>query len=247
MANIYPSPGVGYNRPPTSGNREAQKMPSGSVHFFKNRLSPERSLTLKERYAAIAADPTLPPQDRRVALEASGRAVSVVEASTSSLKAGEFLMSYVHENALVVEWLMLHSSRPKVAGRLWSILLAHMSSEPSHNGEVLITREGMLSRLARPDGPPVTMRSVEVVIAELLSIGAITKTREAVPGIRGRGAVRLFISERVATRKSDTKSSSARSAAYKAAPPLRLKLIGGTDQASERRSRAPSLSLPVPL
>lgn len=211
-------------------------MRSLNKHFPDNLLHPERALSLKERFAAIAADPTLSPLDRRVAEEASARAGRAVDERTPSQKRGSFIMSYAHENYLVLDWLMLNSSCPKVAGRLWGLLLAHMSTEPEHDGEVLLTRDGLLSRLARPGGPPVSKRAVEAVLAELEDIGAITRKREAVPGLRGRGPVRIFISERVATRKKGT----LRSNAYKAAPPLRLKMIGGTDLSSERRSFAPS-------
>lgn len=216
-------------------------MAARNLHFPPLLLHADDAKSLKAELQEVAARPGRSPLAMRILSDAIDRASHDIDTRTAREKRRDFHLSYSRENSRVLEWLMLHSSRPQVAGWLWGILLDHMSPDPEQDGEVLMDRDAMVARMVRPDGRSVSGRSVDAVLSELVSINALTRKREAVPGLRGRGRVRYFVSARVATRKA----RDAARVAYDAAPPLSLRVVGGTDVPSERRSRAPVSFLPV--
>jgi len=122
------------------------------------------------------------------------RAVSEIVASidrqTASKSGWTFIMLSPEQNAAVVDWLAANSSRPQIAMRLWAKLFSHLRTD---TGEIVATRDE-LAELVGDNADNVSR-----VMGELASIGAISRRREKVAGMRGPGLVRYFMNPRVAT------------------------------------------------
>jgi hypothetical protein len=101
-----------------------------------------------------------------------------------------FVMISPDQHAAVVLWLADHSRRPQLAVKLWAVLFQRLRRD---TGEVLSTREELAAELG------VEPTHVSAVMSELEQIGAISRERIKVPGMRGRGVVRYFMNPRVGT------------------------------------------------
>jgi hypothetical protein len=141
------------------------------------------------------------------------RAVSEIAAAidqqTASTNGWTFVMMSPADNAKVVDWLAQNSKRPQIAMRLWAKLFLHLRRD---TGEVLQTRD----ELAEAVG--ATADHVSTIMGELESIGAISRQRVRIPGMRGPGMVSYFMSPRVGTHLTGM----ARDIAQDEAPLLRL-------------------------
>jgi hypothetical protein len=90
----------------------------------------------------------------------------------------------------VADWLEEHSARPRMAVRLFRHLLRFVDPRTD---EILRTRDELAKLVkARP-------ADVSTVMNELVAIGAVRRERERVPGLKGPGMVRWYLSPLVAT------------------------------------------------
>lgn len=149
---------------------------------------------------------------------AAGRLIAVLDGETASVNRWSFVMLSPAQNASVVEYLVAHSERPFVAVRVWALCFEHLRMD---TGEIVLGREEIAAKLG------VSARDVSRVVSELVECGALSRVRERVAGVRGRGVVRYFMNPSVATHLS----GKARDDAQAAAPRL------GVVELSERRPR----------
>lgn len=203
-------------------------MPTANRRFFPrpDLLRQDQAASVKRELAEFHLSFQGSSIAQRVMSQAMQAARHTVDACTASRILEPFLMLQPSQNQFVVEWLSFNSKRPKVALRLWAWLFRFVDSDPAGNGEILVTREGLVECVL------ATSRSVDVVLKELVDLQALIRVREPEPGKQGRGCVRYFMNPRVGSHKP----KGARDAAVSTAPVLGL--VGGTDVPSERRSRA---------
>jgi hypothetical protein len=149
------------------------------------RTKPER---LRQEQAAalrqlVLAFPGLPEH-------AAGAIVTAIDRETAAENGWTFVMLSPAQNRAVVRWLLGHSGRPQKAVDLWVLLFEHLRRD---TGEIMLTREEMAEQIGeRAD-------KVSAIMGELEGIGAISRRREKVPGMRGPGMVRYFMNPNVAT------------------------------------------------
>jgi hypothetical protein len=149
------------------------------------RSKPER---LREEQAAalrqlVLAFPGLPEP-------AVGSIVAAIDRETVATSGWTFVMLSPAQNRAVVNWLLENSSRPQKAVSLWSLLFEHLRRD---TGEITLSREEMAEQIGeRAD-------NVSLIMTELQGIGAISRRRERVAGMRGPGMVRYFMNPNVAT------------------------------------------------
>jgi hypothetical protein len=144
------------------------------------RLREEQAAALRQM---ILAFPELPEP-------AAGAIVAAIDRETAAENGWTFVMLSPAQNRAVVRWLLQHSSRPQKALDLWALLFEHLRRD---TGEVMLTREEMAEFI---DDLP---NNVSAIMGELEKIGAISRRREKVAGMRGPGAVRYFMNPNVAT------------------------------------------------
>jgi CRP-like cAMP-binding protein len=167
------------------------------------RTKPER---LREEQAAalrqmVLAFPGLPEP-------AVGSIVAAIDRETVATSGWTFVMLSPAQNRAVVRWLLEHSSRPQKAVDLWSLLFEHLRFD---TGEIMLAREEIAEQIGEAPG------DVSRIMGELESIGAISRRREKVPGMRGPGVARYFMNPHVATHLT----GKARDKAQAKAPPLK--------------------------
>jgi hypothetical protein len=121
---------------------------------------------------------------------AVGELIATIDRQTVSKSGWTFVMLSPEQNAAVVDWLAENSSRPQVAMRLWAKLFSNLRTD---TGEIVATRDE-LAELVGDNADNVSR-----VMGELASIGAISRRREKVAGMRGPGLVRYFMNPMIAT------------------------------------------------
>jgi CRP-like cAMP-binding protein len=150
----------------------------------------------------VIAFPELPPR-------AVGEIVAAIDRQTASANQWAFVMLSPDQNRAVVKWLTAHSQRPMVAVQVWAELFSHLRRD---TGEVMLTRDELADAIG------VHPNHISEIMGELEGIGAISRKRTKVAGMRGRGTVAYFMSARVGTHLS----GAARDKAQADAPQLRL-------------------------
>lgn len=116
--------------------------------------------------------------------------IAAIDRQTVSKSGWTFVMLSPEQNAAVVQWLADNSARPIVAMRLWAQLFSNLRTD---TGEIVQTRDELAEALgAKPT-------EISQIMGELATIGAISRRRERVAGMRGPGLVRYFMNPRVAT------------------------------------------------
>jgi hypothetical protein len=161
------------------------------------RLRREQAQALRQM---ILDFPGLPEQ-------AAGAIVAAVDRETVAENGWTFVMLSPAQNRAVIRWLHQHSSRAQKAVELWALLFEHLRRD---TGEIMLTREQMAEQIAEaPD-------NVSRIMTELEGIGAISRRRERVAGMRGPGMMRYFMNPNVATHLV----GAARDKAQTKAPPL---------------------------
>jgi hypothetical protein len=170
----------------------------------KDRLKADQGAQLKQ---LILEYPDLPER-------AVGKIVAAIDGETASRNGWTFVMISPAENKAVVGWLRHNSRRPMVALALWAELFDNLRTD---TGEIVLTRDELAERV----GCNVT--DVSEIMGELESIGAISRRRERVAGMRGPGLVRYFMSPRIGTNLT----GKARDQAQSKAPPLLSLMEGG--------------------
>jgi CRP-like cAMP-binding protein len=151
-----------------------------------------RLRTGRERIEAEQADmlrqlvldfPDLPDRAR-------GEIIAAIDRRTASDHGWPFVMIGPEQFAFVNRWLGQNSKRPLLAYALWGELFTALRRD---TGEIMLTREEMAERIGTDPG------TITKIMAELESIGAISRRREKVAGLRGPGMVRYFMNPNVAT------------------------------------------------
>lgn len=101
-----------------------------------------------------------------------------------------FLRVNPDQNRAVMRWIRANSLRPVAAANLWAELFCAVDAD---TGEVMLSRD----QLAELVG--ISSDHVSEIMVELESISAIIRPQVPVPGMRGPGIVRYFMSPLVAT------------------------------------------------
>lgn len=101
-----------------------------------------------------------------------------IDRQTASRNKWTFVMLSPSQNAAVVRYLTEHSKRPLVAVRLWALCFEHLRTD---TGEILLTREEMGEMLS------IKADHITEIMTELSEMGAITRKRERVKGMKGPG------------------------------------------------------------
>jgi hypothetical protein len=172
-----------------------------------DRLRQDQAEKLRDALQAIEAQMELP-------IDLMRTIYTEVEKRTASRKRWTFIMLSPEQNAVVVEYLTEHSSRPLIAVRLWALCFKHLRTD---TGEILLSRDEIADKMGQ------LPKNISTVMSELETCGAIIRRREKVPGMKGRGLVRYFMNPRVATHLSGIE----RDNAHESAPPLLTLMHGG--------------------
>jgi CRP-like cAMP-binding protein len=166
-----------------------------------HRLRPKRQRLRREQAAAL----------RQMILDFEGlpdhaacAIIGAIDRETVAENGWTFVMLSPDQNHAVVRWLLDHSGRPRAALDLWALLFRHLDR---HTGMILLTRDELAEQAGTsPD-------HVSEIMAELESIGAISRRRERVPGMRGPGMVRFFMNPNVGTHLTGKARDEAQAAA----------------------------------
>lgn len=179
---------------------------AATIHRLRTRAD-----RLREEQAAVA---------RQFVLELGGpdgatRAiVAEIDRQTISRSGWRFVMVGPVQNAAVVEWLAANSKRAMSAVRVWTWCLASMRLDTQ---EVTLSREELAAKVGISPG------HVSEIMGELVSINAVIRRREKIPGMRGPGVSRYFLNADIATHLS----GAARDAEQAKAAPLLAVVEGG--------------------
>lgn len=190
----------------------------------RERIRQDQNEALTQALLPFLDDPGTDPRMARVV----GELKAVLDRRTASRNGWTFLMLSPSQNRAVVKYLRSNSARPMVAVELWALCFEHLRND---TGEVLLSREQMAEEVG------VAPKRVSEVMSELVKIGAISRVRERVPGMRGSGVVRYFMNPNVATQLS----GKARDDAQRSAPMLAL--VGGSSGEVRRRHDARPVSV----
>ena len=161
-----------------------------------DRLREEQAARL--RAALLPFEHDMPGQVREL--------VAHIDRQTAAKAGWTFIMISAEQHDAVVEWLEANSLRPMKAMRLWSLLFTRVDRD---TGEILLTRDELAERLR------ITADDVSSIMGELEEIGAASRRRERVAGMRGPGRVRYFMNPVVGTHLAGGE----RDAAQAEAPP----------------------------
>lgn len=200
---------------------------------FRSRselLSAAQNRSLRDDLAALVERHRDSPVAARLLAPLAG-VMRQVDAETVSEGSEEWIKMFPSQNLFVVKWLSLHSKWPKAAGRVWAVLLAHVSWDTDH--EVVLDREHLI---ARSEASP---RAVAGVLGELVRLQALTLCRQSEVGKRGRGRTIYYLNPRVGTHMPDEEIPGLLARAPRLRAPS-LQLVDGVPRPTDSRSRARS-------
>lgn len=158
------------------------------------RLRQDQAETLRQALLPFAAQ--MPDAVRAL--------VGHIDRQTASRNRWPFVMLNPSQNRAVVDFLLDHSKRPRVAGKLWALCFENLQID---TGEIMLSRQQIAEALK------AALPTVSTVMSELVAFGAITRTREKVTGVKGMGNVRYFMNPRVGTCLSGRERDDAQDAA----------------------------------
>lgn len=185
------------------------------------RLDRDDMLILRTRpLPEIIDDEALKPRVRL----AARRALRELQREQLISKRREFEVIFSGEFGRLVRHLRLTSKQPMVAVELFALCMREMDWV---TGEVLLTRDAIAKELG------IEPRSVSRLMGELVKCSAMRRDFKDDEGNRTR-AVRYFVNPCISYRGESSAAIDQERAKF---PPL--KLVGGTDLPTERRSRAP--------
>jgi Crp-like helix-turn-helix domain len=116
--------------------------------------------------------------------------IGAIDRETAAENGWTFVMLSPAQNRAVIDWLLEHAERRREAIALWALLFEHLDR---HTGMILLTRDELAEQVgAHPD-------NVTRIMADLEAIGAISRRRERVAGMRGPGVARYFMNPNVGT------------------------------------------------
>ena len=150
--------------------------------------------------------------------------IGAIDRETVAENGWTFVMLSPAQNRAVVHWLLEHAERKREAVALWVLLFEHLDRG---TGMIVLTRGEIATQVGtHPD-------HVSEIMADLESIGAISRRRERVAGMRGPGVVRYLMNPAVATNLVGHERDKAQA---EAAP---LKLV--PPEKPEKRRKRPKL------
>jgi hypothetical protein len=164
-----------------------------------DKLREDQAVQLRQLVLSL---PDAPP-------DAISRVLAAIDRGTAARNGWTFVMLSPAQNRAVAGWLSEHSKRPKVAMLLWAELFMHLEADSGH---IAATRDELAAAIG------ATPHDVSRVMSELVSIGAVTRWYEKIPGLRGQGMVRYSMNPHVATKLP----GAARVEAQKLHAPVRL-------------------------
>lgn len=138
-----------------------------------------------------------------------GALVAHIDQQTAAENGWPFVMMSPEDSDKVMDWLAANSAMPIVAMRLWMKLFRYLRWE---TGEITKTRDELAELVSVQPG------KISVLMGELEELGAISKQRVKVAGMRGPGVVRYFMNPNIATHQT----GAARDQAQAKAPKLAL-------------------------
>lgn len=144
------------------------------------------------------------------------KVIASLDQQSPSVSGWSFVMVSPTQNRAVIRWLSANSRSPIHAMEIWAELLANMRRD---TGEVALTRDELAEAIG------ISADEVSRTMTELETCGAISRLRQKVPGMRGPGVVRYFVSPLVATTTTGSQRDKVQAKAPKA-PTLRL--VSGT-------------------
>ncbi len=175
---------------------------------------------LREEQAALLRDALLPFQHDMP--NQVRELVAYVDRQTAAKAGWTFIMISPEQHDAVVEWLEANSRRPMKAMRLWSLLFTRVDRD---TGEVLLTRDQIAERLR------IGADDVSAIMSELEKVGAVSRRRERVAGMRGPGRMRYFMNPVVGTHLAGGERDKAQAEASPG-PLLRVMQGGKADEGS---------------
>jgi hypothetical protein len=116
--------------------------------------------------------------------------IATIDRETAAENGWTFVMLSPAQNRAVVNWLLEHADRRREALALWALLFEHLDR---HTGMILLTRDEIAEQVGTHPN------NISEIMADLESIGAISRQRERVAGMRGPGVVRYFMNPAVGT------------------------------------------------
>jgi hypothetical protein len=146
-----------------------------------DKLREDQAVQLRQLVLSL---PDAPP-------DAISRVLAAIDRGTAARNGWTFVMLSPEQNRAVAGWLREHSKRPMVAMLLWAELFVHLRAD---DGQIAATREELAEAIR------ATPQDVSRVMSELVSIGAVTRWYEKIPGLRGQGMVRYSMNPHVATK-----------------------------------------------
>ena len=159
---------------------------AASLHRLQTkraRLAQEEATQLRQHILAF--------DDFELPEEATNAIVLAIDRATAAHNGWTFVMLSPAQNLAVLRWITAHSKRQSVAVNTWGEILNALRND---TGEVMLSREELATKCeASPN-------AITDVLAELEGIGAITRSRRAMAGIRGRGRVVIHVNPLVATK-----------------------------------------------
>ena len=123
--------------------------------------------------------------------DATAAIVLAIDRATAAHNGWTFVMLSPAQNLAVLRWLTTNSKRPSVGVIAWGEILNALRND---TGEVMLTRDQLAEHCE------VTPNAITDALAELEGIGAITRSRRPMPGMRGRGRVVIHVNPLVATK-----------------------------------------------
>jgi hypothetical protein len=156
---------------------------AATLHRFRSKadkLNADQRVRLRQ---LLLSDDSLPKEPVR-------QLVAAVDRQTAARNGWTFVMMSPADNAKVVTWLAKNSALPMVAVQLWATLFLHLDRQ---TGEIMQGRDELA------DAVGTSPRDVSRIMTELETIGAISRQRVKVAGMRGPGVVHYFMSPRVGT------------------------------------------------
>jgi hypothetical protein len=116
--------------------------------------------------------------------------IAAIDRETAAENGWTFVMLSPAQNRAVVNWLLEHAERRREALALWALLFEHLDR---HTGMILLTRDELAEQVG------ALPRHISEIMSDLESIGAISRRRERVAGMRGPGVARYFMNPNVGT------------------------------------------------
>ena len=159
---------------------------AASLHRLRTkraRMAQEEADQLRQHILAF--------EDFELPEEATNAIVLAIDRATAAHNGWTFVMLSPAQNLAVLRWLTANSKRPSVGVNTWGEILNALRND---TGEVMLTRDELAERCE------VGPNAITDALAELEGIGAITRSRRAIPGMRGRGRLVIHVNPLVATK-----------------------------------------------